>query len=217
MTEPLGFADPTPDRRSTESPSPLGVPPFVSLLADSWGLVLAYGVVTLGFGLVLALWPDETLKVVAVLIGIQLIVTGAFRLVLALASSALDGGARAVLGLLGGLAVVVGLLFLRDPMQTLLAITLILGVWWLASGLVDIIGAVLSPNSPHRGWDMVLGLVSVLAGGFLLVNPELSLNVLVFVICVWLFAYGLFAVVAAFQLRRLSSGRMTARTTETLA
>ncbi len=100
-----------------------------------------------------------------------------------------------------------GLLCLRDPLQTLLAIGVILGVWWFAAGVVDIIGAIMSPSPRGRGWDIAMGVVSVLAGGFLLVNPELSLGVLVLVVCVWLFAYGFIAIVAAFTLR---SARTTA-------
>ncbi|MGH3306417.1 MAG: HdeD family acid-resistance protein, partial [Nocardioides sp.] len=170
-------------------------------LVDHWGLVLAYGLVTIGFGLVLALWPDETLKVLAVLIGIQFIFTGVFRLVLAVASRSLDGGARAVTGLFGALAIVLGLLCLRSPLQTVLVIGMILGVWWLAAGLVDIVGALRSRGSHRRGWDLGLGVLSVLAGGFLLVNPEVSLGVLVIVVCLWLFSYGFIAVVAALVLR----------------
>jgi uncharacterized membrane protein HdeD (DUF308 family) len=170
-------------------------------LADHWGLVLTYGLITIGFGLVLALWPDETLKVLAVLIGIQFILTGAFRLVLAVAARSLDGGARAVTGLFGALAIVLGLLCLRSPLQTVLVISMILGVWWLAAGLVDIVGALRSSDSHRRGWDLGLGVLSVLAGAFLLVNPEVSLGVLVIVVCVWLFSYGSIAVVAALVLR----------------
>jgi uncharacterized membrane protein HdeD (DUF308 family) len=198
--QPVGTTGST----ATRGPSavPPGIPPSMSILADHWGLVLTYGVVTMGFGLVLAFWPDETLKVIAVLIGIQLIITGVFRIILAIASSSLDGGARVLVGLFGALALIVGLLCLRDPMQTLLAIGVILGVWWFAAGVVDIIGAIMSPSSRGRGWDIAMGIISVLAGGFLLVNPELSLGVLVVVVCVWLFAYGFLAIVAAFTLRR---------------
>jgi uncharacterized membrane protein HdeD (DUF308 family) len=170
-------------------------------LVDHWGLVLTYGLVTIGLGLVLALWPDETLKVLAVLIGIQFILTGVFRLVLAVASRSLDGGGRAVLGLFGALAVVLGLLCLRSPLQTILVISMILGVWWLAAGLVDIVGAIRSSDSNRRGWDLGLGVLSALAGAFLLVSPEVSLGVLVIVVCVWLFSYGFIAVVAALVLR----------------
>jgi uncharacterized membrane protein HdeD (DUF308 family) len=180
--------------------APSGVPSSMTRLVDHW-LVLTYGLVTIGLGLVLALWPDETPKVLAVLIGIQFILTGVFRLVLAVASRSLDGGARAVLGLFGALAVVLGLLCLRSPLQTILVISMILGVWWLAAGLVDIVGAIRSGESNRRGWDLGLGVLSALAGAFLLVSPEVSLGVLVIVVCLWLFSYGFIAVVAALVLR----------------
>jgi uncharacterized membrane protein HdeD (DUF308 family) len=60
-------------------------------------------------------------------------------------------------------------------------------------------------GTPDRvGWDIAGGVVSILVGGFLLVNPELSLGVLVFMICVWLIAVGVMAVVAALRLRSMA-------------
>lgn len=177
-----------------------GVGPMADLV-DHWGLLLTYGLVTIGLGVVLAAWPDETLKVVAILIGIQLIITGVFRIVLAIASRSLDTSARALVGLFGALALVVGLLCLRDPVQTILVIGILLGIWWLAAGVIDMIGAIRDEGSTRRGWDLAMGAVTALLGLFLLINPELSLGVLVVVICVWLFAYGFLAVVAALMLR----------------
>jgi uncharacterized membrane protein HdeD (DUF308 family) len=80
------------------------------------------------------------------------------------------------MGLTGGLSLVVGLLCLRDPVQTLLIVGLLLGVWWVVSGVVDIVAAVVRPVPGSPGRDLVSGLVSILAGGFLLVNPDLSLG-----------------------------------------
>jgi uncharacterized membrane protein HdeD (DUF308 family) len=179
-------------------------------LARHWGVVLAYGLVCIGLGVILAVWPDETLKVVAVLIAIQILVSGVLRIITALTAHWLDGGVRILIGLTGGLALVVGLLCLRHPVQTLLIITLLLGVWWVASGVVDVIAAIIAPVPGRRTWNIVSGVISVLAGGFLLVDPELSLGVLVFVVCVWLFAVGIAAVVAAFGLR--SAGRRASHT-----
>ncbi|HET9422663.1 MAG TPA: HdeD family acid-resistance protein [Nocardioides sp.] len=173
-------------------------------LADHWGLVLAYGLVTLGLGIVLAVWPDETLLVCAVLIAIQLLISGVFRIVTAIAASGLDTALRVLSGLTGALALIVGLLFLRDPLQTVLVIGLILGAWWVATGVIDIIAALVAGTAGRVGWDIAGGVVSILVGGFLLVNPELSLGVLVFVICVWLIAVGLMAVVAALRLRAVA-------------
>ena len=193
----------TENPASTTAPSdvPHGVPPYMTRLVDHWGLVLTYGLVTVGLGLVLVLWPEQTLKVLAVLIGIQFIVTGVFRLVLAVASRHAEGGTRAIMGLFGALALVIGLLCLRDPLQTVVVITMLLGVWWLAAGLIDVFGAIRSHEERRRGWDIALGVLSVLAGGFLLVAPQVSLGVLVIVAAVWMFSYGFIAVVAAFVLR----------------
>lgn len=178
-----------------------GVPRSMTRLVDHWGLVLTYGLLTMGLGLVLVLWPDQTLKVLAVLIGIQLILTGAFRLVMAVASRHVDGSTRAVAGMFGALALVLGLLCLRSPLQTVLVIGMILGVWWMAAGLVDIVSALRSHDSHRRGWDLGLGVLSVLAGGFLLIAPEVSLGLLVVIVAVWLFSYGFIAIVAGLVLR----------------
>jgi uncharacterized membrane protein HdeD (DUF308 family) len=174
-------------------------------LASHWGLVLTYGLISIGLGLVLAVWPGETLVVVAVLVAIQLIIAGVLRIVMALGSSSLDGGVRVLMAMVGGLSLVVGLLCLRDPVQTLLVVGLLLGVWWVVSGVVDVVTAVIRPVPGRRTWDLVSGLVSIVAGGYLLVDPHLSLGVLVVVICAWLFLIGAAALFAAFKLR--SAGR----------
>lgn len=192
-------ANPSPTTEPSEVP--YGVPRSMTNLVDHWGLVLTYGLVTIGLGLVLVLWPEQTLKVLAILIGIQLILTGLLRLVMAVASRHVDGSTRAVAGMFGALALVLGLLCLRSPLQTVLVIGMILGVWWLAAGLVDIVGALRSRDSHRRGWDLGLGVLSALAGGFLLIAPEVSLGLLVIVVAVWMFSYGFIAIVAGFVLR----------------
>jgi uncharacterized membrane protein HdeD (DUF308 family) len=108
---------------------------------------------------------------------------------------------RALVGLSGGVALIVGLLVLRDPLQTVVVLGLILGVWWVVAGVIDILGAFLSPGSSRRGWDIVTGVVSVLAGGFLLVYTDISLHVLVVFAGIWLILAGVLATVAAFRLR----------------
>ena len=179
-------------------PAPL---PGADKLANHWGLVLGYGLVSVGLGLVLAVWPGETLVVVAVLIAIQLLVSGVFRIVMSIGAKGIEGGVRALLAITGALAIIVGLLCLRDPVQTLLIVGLLIGMWWVVSGVVDVIGALVSPVPGRRAWDISTGLISVIAGGFLLINPKLSLGVLVVIICVWMFLIGGLALVAAFKMR----------------
>lgn len=186
-----------------------GIPPGLSRMADHWGLVVAFGALTVLLGLAVVLWPGSTLVVLAVFLGIQLLVNGVFKIVSAFAASSVDGGVRALLGLAGALSVIVGLLCLREPMQTVVVLGLLLGAWWVVSGLIDIFAAVLG-DSREKGWHVVMGIVSVLAGGFLLVNPELSLTALVIVVAVWLFGYGALAVVAGIRMRSLRDGHLGA-------
>lgn len=185
---------------ATSTPT-YGAAPGWRLLAEYWGLVLTYGLLTLGLGVVLAVWPGETLKVCAVLIAVQLLLGGVFRIASAVAADGLDTAVRVLLGLSGALALIVGLLCLREPLQTFLALGIVLGAWWVVSGIVDVLAAIWSPTPGRRGWEVAGGVVTLLAGGFLLVNTELSLRVLVVVLCAWLLVTGLVAIVAALRLR----------------
>jgi hypothetical protein len=171
-------------------------------LVDHWGLVLAYGLVTLGLGIALAVWPDASVTVFTVLLAIQLIIAGIFRISAALSRSRTEG-ARALVGLSGGLALIVGLLILRDPLQSVLVLGMILGVFWLIAGVIDILSALIGPPRSGRGWELFAGVVSVLAGGFLLVYTDLSLRVLVVFVGIWLIVAGILATIAAFRLRSL--------------
>jgi uncharacterized membrane protein HdeD (DUF308 family) len=202
MSDP---AHPTWEHTSETRAMP-ALPPAVTVLADHWGAVLASGLLALGLGLTLALWPGETLVVVTVILAIQLLVSGVLRVVSAVGASGMDTGVRALVGLWGALAIVVGLVVLRDPVRTLTAIALVLGVWWVVSGLIDVIGALVSPRTGRRGLEVASGLVSAVTGAFVLVAPDLSLGVLVLVVCIWLFAIGIIAVLAALRLRSARSG-----------
>jgi uncharacterized membrane protein HdeD (DUF308 family) len=170
-------------------------------LADHWGLVLTYGVLTFGIGLVLALWPSETLTVLAVLLGFDLILMGSVRMLLAMASASLDRNGRWLVGLTGVLAVLIGVLCLTNPTQTLHVIGVLIGVFWIIAGLGELLGAFLPSTPGTRVWDIVKGGITIVAGIFLVANPHVSLGFLVLVSCLWLLGYGLVVMVDALRLR----------------
>src|SRR5690242_16714771 len=86
---------------------------MIARLGRKWGWVLAYGIITLAAGVAVLVWPSETLLVIAVLFGVQLIVSGIFRFVAALAIDDLSGGTRVLLALLAVLSIIVGLWAVR--------------------------------------------------------------------------------------------------------
>jgi uncharacterized membrane protein HdeD (DUF308 family) len=135
----------------------------VARVGRHWGWVLAFGIITLVIGIVALVWPGRTLLVVAVLFGIQLIVMGIFRFVAAFASDDSSGGSRALLALLGVLSLIIGLYAARHVLVTLLALALILGIFWIVSGAVELFTALSHRQRTHRGCYAVMGIVSVLA------------------------------------------------------
>jgi uncharacterized membrane protein HdeD (DUF308 family) len=171
-------------------------------LGRHWGWVLGYGVLTVVAGVAALAWPGETLLVVAVLFGIQLIFSGVFRLVAALSMDEMSGGSRVLYVLLGILSVIVGLWAIRHVLLTLLALVLFLGIYWIVSGTIDIFTALSHRGMPERGWTGVLGLLSILAGLIVLAVPGLSLIGLAVILGVWLLIFGLMEIRAAFRIRR---------------
>ncbi len=168
-----------------------------------WGWVLAYGILTLLAGVLVLAWPSETLLVLAVLFGIQLIISGIFRFVAALASSDLTGGTRVMLALLGVLSIIIGLWAVRHAVITLVALAVFLGIFWVVNGLIDIFTAVAHREMPDRGWSILMGVLSIIAGLIVLAFPGLTLLGLAVILGIWLLVFGIMEIMAAFRLRKL--------------
>jgi len=178
---------------------------LMARIGRHWGWVLAFGIITFLIGIAALVWPDRTLVVVAVLFGIQLIVMGIFRFAAAFAAEDVTGGTRVLYALLGVLSLIIGLYAVRHVLVTLLALALLLGIFWIVSGAVELFTAVSQREMPNRGWNAVMGIISVLAGIVLLVYPGISLVVLAVVVSVWLLIFGIMQISLAFRIRSLTT------------
>jgi uncharacterized membrane protein HdeD (DUF308 family) len=176
----------------------------VARVGRHWGWVLAFGIITLAVGVVALVWPGRTLVVVAVLFGIQLIVTGIFRFAAAFATDDLTGGTRVLLAVLGVLSLIIGLYAVRHILITLLALALLLGIFWVVSGAVELFTALSHRGMQGRGWTATMGILSILAGIVVLVYPSITLLVLAVVLGIWLLVFGAMQIFLAFQIRSLA-------------
>jgi uncharacterized membrane protein HdeD (DUF308 family) len=168
-----------------------------------WGWIFAYGVITLLAGVAVLAWPGRTLIVIAVLFGVQLIVAGIFRFVAAFAVDDLTGGSRVLLDVLGVLSLIIGLYAVRHVLITLLALSLLLGIFWIVNGAVELFMALSRQEIGNRGWSAVMGIFSIFAGLIVLSYPGISLLVLAVVLSVWLLFFGLMEITLAFRIRSL--------------
>ncbi|MCX5053122.1 MULTISPECIES: HdeD family acid-resistance protein [unclassified Streptomyces] len=158
-------------------------------LGRSWTWILGSAVATLVPGVLVLVWPDETLHVLAVLIGLYLLVIGSFRFV---AVFARDGHGERLPGLLiAVLYVLAGVLCLRNPLQTIAALSLIVGVVWLVSGILTLYTAIAADELPHRGVVLGLAVLAIVAGIVVLALPAESARALTRLLGLWLVLLGL--------------------------
>lgn len=168
----------------------------------AWAWFAFFGVLSIVVGILVLVWPGHTLVALAVLFGLQLVISGLFRLVAAIAASDATAGARALLAILGLLGLVVGLWALRHIDMAVSLLALFLGIYWLIDGIVETFTAIDQPEIPGRGWVLVAGLLGILAGLVLLVWPKPSLLVLAIILGIFLVLFGLLQLLIAFGLHR---------------
>lgn len=173
-------------------------------IGKHWGWALAFGLITVAAGIVTLVWPGRTLVVIAVLFGIQLVVTGIFRFVAAFAFDMLSGGTRVLMALLGALSLIIGLYAIRHVLISLLALALLLGIFWVVNGVTELFTALSHREMDGRGWTALMGGLSVAAGLVLLSYPGISLVALATIVAVWLLIFGFGEIGLAFRLRSLA-------------
>jgi uncharacterized membrane protein HdeD (DUF308 family) len=171
----------------------------------SGGVVVLVGALSIVAGILAILYPDITLLALALIAGINLLLLGILGLVEAVTSNDDAGGTRVLSGVLGLLGVIAGLVVMRRPGESLLAIILILGVWFVVSGLVDAIRALVVPGD--RAFRLLVALFDLVLGGLILALPDESLKTLAVLAGIAFIVRGIFAVVIGLKLRGLQSPR----------
>jgi uncharacterized membrane protein HdeD (DUF308 family) len=171
----------------------------MTVLARSWLWILGSALVTLAPGILTLVWPDETLHVLAVLIGLYLLLIGALRFVTAFSR---EGAGERLPGLLIALLfVLAGVLCLRNPLQTIAALSLIVGLAWLVSGILTLYTAISAEDLPHRGVVLGGALLGIVAGIVVLVLPTESARALTRLLGLWLILLGLVELAVALAWR----------------
>jgi uncharacterized membrane protein HdeD (DUF308 family) len=120
------------------------------------------------------------------------------QLVRAVFAPPLAPGGRWVPALLGVMAIVVGVLCLRHPLQTVVVVTLLLGLFWLVEGLVEVVHAIVDGVRANL-LPLAGGLAGAVFGGVVLVWPQPTAVVLAAVFGMWLVVYGSVTLVQGFR------------------
>jgi len=171
------------------TPTPLASKPGFSLQLHR-GETLGIAVAGILLGVMALIWQDATLVILGVIFGVYLIVSGVIRIVSAMISRHIGVGHRWLVGLLGVIILAAGILCIADPLQSILLLAFVIGIGWIAAGIIDLIGAGVRAIFP-RWVGVISGLFSILAGLTMLAVPLLTLRTFVIFGAVLLIAISL--------------------------
>jgi uncharacterized membrane protein HdeD (DUF308 family) len=173
--------------------------PLAELRGAGWLVVLA-GAISIVAGLLAIAYPDITLLALAIFAGVNLIVLSALSLVDAFAPSS-DSTARMLAGLLGILGLIAGLVILRRPGESLLALLLVLGIWLVVHGVAGFLMALFELRE-DRAARMLVAIADLVLGILILSLPDLSLRTVAILAGIGFIVRGVAAVYAGWQLRK---------------
>ncbi len=110
------------------------------------------------------------------------------------------------LTLIGGiLAIVVGALLLWGNLvtqvKTYLLLVEVLGIWWFVDGIFDIVH--MFTDHSQWGWKLFMGIVSIIAGGYIMLRPIIAgfelPQIFVLILGIWGVIKGVMMIVMAFR------------------
>ncbi|ULP39225.1 HdeD family acid-resistance protein [Mycolicibacterium rufum] len=181
----------------TETPAP------PSMLQHLWKSALLSGILAVILGIMVLVWPAITIVVAAIFFGAYLLISGISQVVFAF-SLHVSAGGRVLLFLSGAAALILAVLCFRSLQDSILLLAIWIGVGFIFRGVATAVSAISDPTLPGRGWEIFIGVISLIAGVVMLASPFQSLATLSLVVGIWLVVIGVFEIVSAFGIRKAS-------------
>jgi uncharacterized membrane protein HdeD (DUF308 family) len=169
-------------------------------------VITTVAVITGVFGAIMLFWPGATVRVVAILFGLWLVISGVVMLVQALASRG-SGFLRVLLGVGGLLSLVIGGICVVNGDASVKILVLFVVIGWIAHGLAYLIVGIRNKYSPSRSSYLFFGILQLVLAALVIAWPNATVTVLVRVIGVGLLITAAFGLWAARQVRKGAAGQ----------
>ncbi|GEL23919.1 membrane protein [Pseudonocardia sulfidoxydans NBRC 16205] len=181
-----------------------------SAIRGVWWLVLLRGVLAILFGLVMLFTPGTALLALVLVFGVYAVLDGVTAVVAGIRHRADDNhwGWHVVQGVI---SVIAGVVAFAWPGVTVLAILFVIAFWSIVGGIAEISESMTMRRngSSTWGWVLAAGILSVVFGILLVVQPGVGLVTLLWIAGIWALVFGVVVVIWAFRLRSAVSAATT--------
>ena len=171
------------------------------LAGHLWKSVLVTGILSVILGAMVLKWPDETIVLAAIFFGAYLLVTGISQVFHAFTLH-ISGGGRALLFISGAASLVLAVLCFKSIGNSVLLLAIWIGIGFIFRGVAAAASAISDPGAPGRGWQIFLGIITLIAGIIVMSYPISSLATQTLVTGIWLIVIGAFEIIASFGIRK---------------
>ncbi|HZO35707.1 MAG TPA: DUF308 domain-containing protein [Solirubrobacteraceae bacterium] len=168
------------------------------------GVFIFAGVVSVIAGLLAIFVPGPTLVFLAIVIGFNLIVVSILGLVELVVDDDFEQGSKVGSGLLCALALVAGLVVLRHPDDSVLALVMAIGIWFVIAGIFSLISAPFADRG--RGWRVLWALAEIALGVVVLALPDVSVKTLAVLAGIGFCVRGVVYVIEGIAMRHVGHG-----------
>jgi uncharacterized membrane protein HdeD (DUF308 family) len=159
------------------------------------------GLAAIIFGILAFIWPAITLLGLMILFGAFAFVNGILSLMLA--AKAPKGYPRFGSLILGGiLGIIAGVVTFFWPALTAAGLLILIAAWAILTGILEIVAAIRLRKEIVNEWLLALvGILSVIFGVLLLLQPAAGAVVLIWWIGAYALVFGILLLILAFRVR----------------
>lgn len=174
---------------------------MLEVLTRYWWAFIARGILAIMLGVMVFVWPGITVTALIIVFGIYAFVDGVFLLVKAIAGwKARDD--RWLLLFEGLLGIGIGVITFFAPGVTAIGLLFYIAAWSLATGILEIVGAIrLRKEIKGEVWWIFSGIVSILFAVLLMIFPGGGILGLVWLLGIYAIVFGVLLIALGIRIR----------------
>jgi uncharacterized membrane protein HdeD (DUF308 family) len=176
---------------------------MLSTILQRWWILLLRGISATVFGVLAIVWPGITLLTLVIFYGVVALIDGIAGIALGVRSG-VNGRTWWEMILLGLLGVIAGAVAFLWPGLTAVVLLVVIALWAIIRGILEIIGAITLRKIIQGEWLLILsGVLSIGFGVLLLLRPAAGALAVMWLIGIYMIAFGITTIALSLRLRRL--------------